>query len=137
MVEGQPTTPPPAPVPFDPAALARLAAEACDDRKATNIVLIGVSDVSSFCDWLVICSGGSSVQVKAIARSVSARLEQEAECRPLRLEGMQEGRWILLDYGDLIVHVLGNQERRFYDLETFWGHGQVQRHGSLHQTAGS
>ena len=126
---------PSTPVQFDSAALARLAADACDDRKATDIILIRVADVAYLCDWLVICSGGSSVQVQGIARSVSAQLEQVAACQPVRLEGMQEGRWILLDYGDLIVHVLRHQERHFYDLEAFWGHGQVQRYSPMPQTA--
>jgi ribosome-associated protein len=109
-------------------ALARLAAEACDDRKAVDIRLIRVEDVSSLADWFVICSGLSDVQVRAIARSVEDRLEQEAHRLPLRREGQREGRWLLLDYGELIVHVLTPQERNFYDLESFWRHGEQHRH---------
>lgn len=108
-------------------ALARLAAEACDDRKAVDIRLIRVEDVSSLADWFVICSGLSDVQVRAIARSVEDRLEQEAHRLPLRREGQREGRWLLLDYGELIVHVLTPQERHFYDLEAFWRHGEQHR----------
>lgn len=108
-------------------ALARLAAEACDDRKAVDIRLIRVEDISSLADWFVICSGLTDVQVRAIARSVEERLEQEAHRLPLRREGQAEGRWVLLDYGELIVHVLTPQERHFYDLEAFWGHGEQQR----------
>ena len=109
-------------------ALARLAADACDDRKAVDIRLIRVEDVSSLADWFVICSGLSDVQVRAIARSVEDRLEQEAHRLPLRREGQQEGRWLLLDYGELIVHVLTPQERHFYDLESFWRHGEQHRY---------
>jgi ribosome-associated protein len=119
-----------APAAGDSAALARLAAEACDDRKAVDIRLIRVEEVSSLADWFVICSGLSDVQVRAIARSVEERLETEAGRRPLRREGHREGRWVLLDYGDLIVHVLTPQERGFYDLESFWGHGQQERYVS-------
>jgi ribosome-associated protein len=107
--------------------LARLAAEACDDRKAVDIRLIRVEDISSLADWFVICSGLSDVQVRAIARSVEDRLELEAQRLPLRREGQSEGRWVLLDYGELIVHVLTPQERHFYDLESFWGHGEQHR----------
>jgi ribosome-associated protein len=108
-------------------SLARLAAEACDDRKAVDIRLIRVEDVSSLADWFVICSGLSDVQVRAIARSVEDRLEEEAGRLPLRREGQREGRWVLLDYGELIVHVLTPQERSYYDLESFWGHGEQER----------
>jgi ribosome-associated protein len=116
--------------PFDSEALARLAAEACDDRKAVDIRLIRVEEVSSLADWFVICSGLSDVQVRAIARSVEESLEILAGRLPLRREGQAEGRWVLLDYVDLIVHVLTPQERSFYDLESFWGHGQQIRYVS-------
>jgi ribosome-associated protein len=116
--------------PLECEALARLAAEACDDRKAVDIRLIRVEEVSSLADWFVICSGLSDVQVRAIARSVEESLESLAGRLPLRREGQAEGRWVLLDYGDLIVHVLTPQERSFYDLESFWGHGEQIRYVS-------
>jgi ribosome-associated protein len=104
-------------------ALALLAADACDDRKAVDIRLIRVDAVSSLADWFVIASGLSDVQVRAIARSVEDRIEEAHGRLPLRREGQSEGRWVLLDYGELIVHVLTPQERSYYDLEAFWGHG--------------
>jgi ribosome-associated protein len=124
--------------PGDPAseALARLAAEACDDRKAVDIRLIRVDEVSTLADWFLICSGLSDVQVRAIARSVEDRLEADTGRLPLRREGQAEGRWVLLDYGELIVHVLMPQEREYYDLESFWGHGQQVRYlGSAQATS--
>ena len=125
-----------APLPTTPAnnvegdsrALALLAAEASDDRKAVDIRLIRVDEVSSLADWFVICSGLTDVQVRAIARSVEDSLEMEAGRLPLRREGQSEGRWVLLDYGELIVHVLTPQERSYYDLESFWGHGEQERY---------
>ena len=111
-------------------ALARLAAEACDDRKAVDIRLIRVEEVSSLADWFVICSGLSDVQVRAIARSVEDRLEEATARLPLRQEGQREGSWIVLDYGEVIVHVLTPQERSYYDLEAFWGHGEQVRYVS-------
>ena len=109
-------------------ALAHLAADACDDRKAVDIRLIRVEEVSSLADWFVICSGLSDVQVRAIARSVEDRLEEETGRLPLRREGQTEGRWVLLDYGEVIVHVLTPSERSYYDLESFWGHGDQERY---------
>ncbi|SBO42814.1 ribosome silencing factor [Cyanobium sp. NIES-981] len=116
----------PSATPRDPQteALAMLVAEACDDRKAVDIRLIRVDEVSSLADWFVICSGLSDVQVRAIARSVEEKLEETLGRLPLRREGQAEGRWVLLDYGEVIVHVLTPAERSYYDLESFWGHGE-------------
>ena len=112
--------------PHDSKALALLAAEACDDRKAADIVLIRVEEISSIADWFVIASGFSDVQVRAIARSVEDRIEEEGGRLPLRKEGQTEGRWVLLDYGEVIVHALTPEERSYYDLESFWGHGDKE-----------
>lgn len=112
----------------DTRAVALLAAEACDDRKAVDIRLIRVEEVSSLADWFVICSGLTDVQVRAIARSVEDQLETQLGRLPLRREGQSEGRWVLLDYGELIVHVLTPSERSYYDLEAFWGHGEQERY---------
>jgi len=116
--------------PADPVTetMARLAAEACDDRKAVDIRLIRVDEVSSLADWFVICSGLSDVQVRAIARSVEDRLEEGLGRLPLRREGQSAGSWLLLDYGEVIVHVLTPSEREYYDLESFWGHGEQVRY---------
>jgi ribosome-associated protein len=114
----------------DSRALALLAAEASDDRKAVDIRLIRVEEVSSLADWFVISSGLTDVQVRAIARSVEDRLEAEMGRLPLRREGQTEGRWVLLDYGEVIVHVLTPSERSYYDLESFWGHGEQERYVS-------
>jgi ribosome-associated protein len=116
--------------PDDSRALALVAAEACDDRKAVDIRLIRVEEVSSLADWFLICSGLTDVQVRAIARSVEDAIEEQTGRLPLRREGQSEGRWVLLDYGELIVHVLTPQERAYYDLESFWGHGEQERYVS-------
>ena len=115
---------------IDSHALALMAAEACDDRKAVDIRLIGVEAISSLADWFVICSGLSDVQVRAIARSVQDQLEEQAGRLPLRQEGQDHGRWVVLDYGELIVHVLAPNERGYYDLEAFWSQGQQERYVS-------
>ena len=104
--------------------LAELAADACDDRKATGIELIRVDEVSSLADWMVIAGGHTDVQVRAIARSVQDKVEEVTGRLPIRREGLNEARWALLDYGELIVHILQPGERSYYDLEAFWGHGE-------------
>ena len=109
---------------LDSRKLAELAADACDDRKATGIELIRVDEVSSLADWMVIAGGHTDVQVRAIARSVEDRLEEVTGLLPLRKEGVNEGCWALLDYGEVIVHILQPSERSYYDLEAFWGHGE-------------
>ena len=118
----------------DSKQLALLAAEACDDRKAGDILLLRVEEISSIADWFVIATGFSDVQVRAIARSVEDKVELESGGRlPLRKEGQKEGRWILLDYGEVIVHALTPDERSYYDLESFWGHGEKESYlGSEH-----
>jgi len=115
---------------MDSESLARLAAEASDDRKAVDIRLIRVDEVSSLADWFVISSGLSDVQVRAIARSVEDQIEEATGRLPLRREGQKEGKWMLLDYGEVIVHVLTPTERSYYDLEVFWGHGEQQSYVS-------
>ena len=110
--------------------LALLAADACDDRKAIDIQLIRVDGVGYLTDWFVICSGASTSQVRAICRSVEERLERERGRRPLRIEGLEGGRWVLIDYGELIVHVMSPAARSFYDLESFWGHGEMEHYAA-------
>ena len=91
---------------MDSECLTALAAEACDDRKANNIQIIRIAEVSSIAEWILITEGLSDVQVKAIIKSVEDRLLAEANVQPIRKEGVNEAKWALLDYGDLIVHVL-------------------------------
>jgi ribosome-associated protein len=102
--------------------LAYAIAAAADERKGGNITLVQVGDVSYLADYFVIVTGFSTVQVRAITRSIEATLEEDYNRRPLRVEGQMEGNWILMDYGEVIVHVFMPEAREFYDLEAFWGH---------------
>ncbi len=112
--------------PVDEAAksLALAIAEAADDRKAGNITILQTGDVSYLADYFVIVTGFSNVQVRAIANSIEGAVEDEFERLPLRTEGMSEGRWVLQDYGEVIVHIFMPDDRDFYDLEAFWGHAE-------------
>ena len=110
---------------MDSDSLVELAAVACDDIKAGDIKLLKVDKVSSIADWILITEGLSDVQVRAIVNNVEKRLKQEADLSPIRKEGINEAKWVLLDYGDLIINVLQPNERKFYDLESFWSNGII------------
>ena len=110
---------------MDSCRLIELAAVACDDRKAQDIKLLKVDQVSSIADWILITQGLSDVQVRAIVNNVEKTLRDEAKIIPLRKEGTNEAKWALLDYGDLIINVFQPNERKFYDLESFWGNGVI------------
>jgi ribosome-associated protein len=104
--------------------LAHVIAEAADERKGDEILLLKVGDVSILADYFVIITGYSKVQVRAIARSIEDTVEETLNRTPIRSEGLSEGSWVVEDYGDVIVHVLMPQEREYYDLEAFWGHAE-------------
>jgi ribosome-associated protein len=104
--------------------LAITAAQAASDRKAGDIVILRVAEVSYVADYFVMVTGYSRPQVRAIAGAIADQVEQEWQQRPLRTEGQAEGNWLLLDYGDVIVHIMSPKEREFYNLEAFWGHAE-------------
>ena len=110
---------------MDSVQLAEIAAEACDDLKAKDIKLIRIDEVSSLTDWIVIAGGLSNVQVKSISKSVENRMKEVANRLPIRREGINEAKWALLDYGDVIVNVLQTKERQYYGLESFWSNGII------------
>lgn len=93
-------------------------------KKAKGIVYLAVEDKTSLCDYFVICGGSSKTQVKAIAENLEEKLEKDYEMAPRRIEGVRDGRWAVLDYADVIVHVFGDEERDFYNLERLWEDGQ-------------
>ena len=95
---------------------------AADDRKGENIVLLAIGDVSSLADYFVIVSGLSKTQVRAIAGAVEEAISEKFGRKPRNIAGVQDSTWILLDYGDVIVHAMMEQEREYYGLEAFWGH---------------
>lgn len=99
-------------------------AQAADERKGADIVLLKVAEVSYLADYFVIVTGFSSAQVRAIARSIEDKVAEEWQRYPVRTEGQTDGGWVLQDYGDVIVHVFLPEEREFYNLEAFWGHAE-------------
>jgi ribosome-associated protein len=104
-----------------PAALAERIAEIASGRKAEDIRVLDVSDVVSYTDHLVICSGRSERQTKAIHEAVYRQLKDDHGLLPRRVEGEREARWILLDYLDCVLHVFTPEARSYYRLDQLWG----------------
>jgi ribosome-associated protein len=100
-------------------ALAEACAEAALEKKATDVLLLDVRVLTSLADWFVIASGRSDTQVRAIAEAVETAGRTRGR-RPLWVEGLSHGQWVLLDYGDIVVHVFFGPVREFYDLERLW-----------------
>lgn len=94
-------------------------ADALYEKKASDIVALDVSGMTVITDCMVIASGRNALQVKALADEVEDRLAQDG-VYPLRKEGQQEGRWVVLDYGSVLVHIFHTEEREFYRLEKLW-----------------
>lgn len=95
-----------------------------DLKKAAKIEAIKVTDVTTLCEYLVLCNGSSSTQVNALADEVQFKMKTEHETAPLRVEGHQSGSWIVVDYGCVMVHVFSDEMREFYNLEHLWADGE-------------
>ena len=108
---------------MDNKKVAFLAAKACDLKKANDIRLIYINKVSYITDWILIAEGFSDVQVRSISKSVENDIKDTFNIEPLRKEGINEAKWALLDYGDLIVNIFQPEYRKYYDLESFWSNG--------------
>lgn len=101
----------------------RIAANAADDKKASDMIAMDISGIASFADYFLICSGDSSRQNQAIADEIEKRLK-EAGQRSSHIEGYRNAEWILMDYGDLVVHIFSRTARVYYDLERLWRDGR-------------
>jgi ribosome-associated protein len=106
-------------IPADATELAHKIVEIASDKKGNDIVLLRTAELTSMADFFVICSGRSDRQVQALAGAIVDELRDEG-IRPLGVEGRQSARWILLDFGSVIVHVFAPDEREFYGLERLW-----------------
>ena len=96
-----------------------ICANAALSKKAQNLLILQMNKLGSLADYFIICSGRSDRQVKAIAYSIEERMKKQGVL-PLGIEGFSEGKWILLDYNDVIIHVFYDTIREFYDLEGLW-----------------
>jgi ribosome-associated protein len=101
------------------------AARAAADKKASDTIVLDVGDVLSITDAFVITSGNNRRQVLTIAEEVEAQVKAIGGPGPLRVEGQGDAQWVLLDYGDFVVHVFLDEVRRYYDLERLWADAPV------------
>ena len=102
--------------------IALLAAKALDDKRGKDITVLKVDEMTVITDYMVIASGRSASQVKALADDVDERMA-ELGLALRRTEGANEGRWVILDYGHIMVHIFHQEERQFYNLERLWEDG--------------
>jgi ribosome-associated protein len=101
-------------------ALVVVAAKAASDKKGEDTVVIEVGAVLAITDAFVITSASNTRQVKTIAEEVEKKVDEAGGPKPLRVEGLDDARWVLMDYGDFVVHVFLDEVRRYYDLERLW-----------------
>jgi ribosome-associated protein len=98
----------------------KLAIKLASDKKAFDIKALDLRDITSFAEFFVIASGSNQRQVQAISDEINEKLKEQLQKRPIRIEGYSSAEWILLDYGDFIVHIFEQKAREFYDLERLW-----------------
>jgi ribosome-associated protein len=99
----------------------RLAVAAALDKKALDLNVLSVAELTSIADYFILASATNERQAAAISDAVQDRLREEMKVKPLLVEGATPGRWILLDFGDFIFHIFTEETRRFYGLERLWG----------------
>ena len=117
-----------APTPFaelDPEV--QLAIRCASEKKAFDLVVLDLRNIASFTEFFVIASGNNQRQVQAIADEITEQLKKQMSIKPTRVEGYNAAEWLLLDYGDFVVHIFNGESREFYDLARLWRDaGKVQ-----------
>ena len=102
--------------------LACVIARILDEKIASNISILNISNVSSFADYFVICSAQTNTQVKALTENLSEKVKNKLSRLPIGKENDEKNKWNLIDYGDVVVHILKEEERTAYAIEKFWNH---------------
>ena len=108
--------------------LAKACCRALSEKKAHDIVIVDVGEQTTICNYFVIASGKSTTQVRALSEFVEEDIRKKIELSPVRTEGLREGSWSVLDYGDVVVHVFDEESRLFYYLERLWDKGHNIEH---------
>ena len=114
---------------MDSRKLALLCRKLADNKKAENVVILDVRELSSVTDYFVIASGTSEPHLRAIVDEITDRLREDAGLRPRAIDGTIHAAWVVLDYFDVIVHIMRHDVRERYDLETLWGDAPRVRPG--------
>ncbi len=98
----------------------QLALRCVSDKKGVDIIALDLREIASFTEFFIIASGTNQRQVQAIADEISEQLKKQLSSRPVRIEGYRSGEWVLLDFGDFVVHIFNGEAREFYDLARLW-----------------
>ncbi len=98
----------------------QLAIKCASEKKAFDLIALDLRSIASFTEFFIIASGSNQRQVQAIADEINEQLKKQLSSRPVRIEGYNTGEWILVDYGDFIVHIFNGEAREFYDLARLW-----------------
>jgi ribosome-associated protein len=109
-----------------PRQLALLAAETCDEKKAKDIVVLDVRKITTISDYFIVCSTSNERQARAIAESMRMKLKEMGR-REMGVEGIEDGRWVLQDFGDIVLHIFHESQREFYDIEGLWADAKQVR----------
>lgn len=109
---------------FDSQELALIIAQAAEDRKGADITFLNVSELSYLADYFILITGFSQPQLRAISLAIEGLVNEKLGIEPIRVEGKNEGNWILHDYGDVITHIFLPEAREYYGLEAFWGRAE-------------
>ena len=104
----------------DAAVVAAVAARAADDKQGSNIIVLNVGDILAITEMFVVVSASNSRQLRTIANEITGKIREESDRALLRSEGMAEQQWVLLDYGDVIVHIFSEDIREFYEIERLY-----------------
>jgi len=111
-------------VQLDTTQIARTAVDTASDKKAFDVLLLDIRDITTIADYFVICSGNSARQIQAIADAIDEELGKQGAIL-LRREGTADSGWLILDFGDIIVHIFGPKEREYYRMESLWNEAKT------------
>jgi len=114
-------------IPLSSKVLAREALIAIQEKKASDIVIMDMQEISGLANYFILCSGASDTQVKAITESVERRLKFEFQEIPWHIEGAEHRQWVLIDYVDVVVHIFSPEMRKLYDLERLWSDTPIEK----------
>jgi ribosome-associated protein len=98
----------------------KLAIRSAQEKKAVDLTVLDLREIASFTEFFIIASGTNQRQVQAVCDEIDAQLKKQLRAKAVRIEGYSTGEWVLLDYGDFVVHVFNKEAREFYDLERLW-----------------